>query len=112
MLMPTLFQGELVTRERPCSTLASLWAVFAYLKHDVTLANNGNAFTFASRPRALTLLLLKPLQFLPVCRFAGPGGPHHVVWPQCPLHTLDVIPFRLTMACGLSMTEITLLFVQ
>ena len=33
MLMPTLFPGNLATRERPYDSLATLWTVFTHLKH-------------------------------------------------------------------------------
>ena len=48
MLMPTLFPGELTTRERPYYTLASMWTVFAILKHNTTPAINGDEFFSAS----------------------------------------------------------------
>ena len=49
MLMPTLFPGELATKERPYSSLASMWTEFANLKHHTTPALNGEAFTSASQ---------------------------------------------------------------
>ena len=44
MVMPTLFPGSLATRERPYDSLATLWTVFAYLKHSTSPAIDGNAF--------------------------------------------------------------------
>ena len=49
MLMPTLFPGELATRERPYYTLASMWTAFSNLKHNSTPAINGDEFTSASQ---------------------------------------------------------------
>ena len=53
MLMPTLFPGDLATREKPYVTLASMWAVFGDLKHNMSPAINGDAF--ASAPPASSL---------------------------------------------------------
>ena len=44
MLMPTLFPGVLATRERPYDSLATLWIVFANLKHNTSPAIDGGAF--------------------------------------------------------------------
>ena len=44
MLMPTLFPGVLATRERPYDSLATLWTVFANLKHNTSPAIDGDAF--------------------------------------------------------------------
>ena len=44
MLMPTLFPGNLVTRERPYDSLATLWTVFAHLKHNTSPAIDGDVF--------------------------------------------------------------------
>ena len=49
MLMPTLFPGELATRERPYYTSASMWTAFANLKHNTTTAINGDEFASASQ---------------------------------------------------------------
>ena len=45
MLMPTLFPGILATRERPYDSLATLWTVFAHLKHNTSPAIDGDAFS-------------------------------------------------------------------
>ena len=47
MLMPTLFPGVLATRERPYDSLATLWTVFANLKHNTSPAIDGDAFASA-----------------------------------------------------------------
>ena len=44
ILMPTLFPGVLATRERPYESLATLWTVFANLKHNTSPAIDGDAF--------------------------------------------------------------------
>ena len=44
MLMPTLFPGNLATRERPYDSLATLWTVFAHLKHNTSPAIDGDVF--------------------------------------------------------------------
>ena len=53
MLMPTLFPGDLATREKPYVTLASIWAAFGDLKHNMSPAIDGDAF--ASAPRTSSL---------------------------------------------------------
>ena len=54
MLMPTLFPGDLVTREKPYVTLlASMWAAFGDLKYNMSPAIDGDAF--ASVPQASSL---------------------------------------------------------
>ena len=49
MLMPTLFPEVLATRERPCDSLATLWTVFANLKHNTSPAIDGDAFAPAQQ---------------------------------------------------------------
>ena len=49
MLMPTLFPGILATRERPYDSLATLWAVFAHLKHNTSATIDGDAFSPAHK---------------------------------------------------------------
>ena len=53
MLMPTLFPGDLSTREKSYVTLASMWAAFGNLKHNTSPALDGDAF--ASAPQASSL---------------------------------------------------------
>ena len=45
VLMPTLFSGNLATRERPYNSLSALWTVFANLKHNTSPAIDGGAFS-------------------------------------------------------------------
>ena len=53
MLMPTLFPGVLATREKPYDSLATLWTVFANLKHNTSPAIDGDAFASAHQgPRS------------------------------------------------------------
>ena len=47
MLMPTLFPGGLATRERPYDSLATLWTMFANLKHNISPVIDGDAFATA-----------------------------------------------------------------
>ena len=49
MLMPTLFPGDLATREKPYITLASMWTAFNDLKHNMSPAIDGDAFASATR---------------------------------------------------------------
>ena len=49
MLMPTLFPGDLATREKPYVTLASMWTAFNDLKHNMSPAIDGDAFASAAR---------------------------------------------------------------
>ena len=49
MLMPTLFPGNLATQERPHDSLATLWTVFAHLKHNTSPAIDGGAFSPAHK---------------------------------------------------------------
>ena len=44
MLMPTLIPGVLARRERPYDSLATLWTVFANLKHNTSPAIDGDTF--------------------------------------------------------------------
>ena len=48
MLVPTLFPGNLTTRERPYDSLATLWTVFAHLKHSTSPAIEGDVFARSS----------------------------------------------------------------
>ena len=50
MLMPTLFPGDLATREKPYVSSASMWTVFGDLKHNMSPVIDGDAF--ASAPHA------------------------------------------------------------
>ena len=49
MLMPTLFPGDLATREKPYVTLASMWTAFNDLRHNMSPAIDGDAFASATR---------------------------------------------------------------
>ena len=49
MLMPTLFPVNLATQEKPYDSLATLWTVFAHLKHNASPAIGGGAFAPASQ---------------------------------------------------------------
>ena len=47
MLMPTLFPGNLATRDRSYASLATLWTVFSHLKHNTSPAIDGDVFALA-----------------------------------------------------------------
>ena len=49
MLMPTLFPGDLATREKPYVTLTSMWTAVNDLKHSMSPAIDGDAFASATR---------------------------------------------------------------
>ena len=49
MLMPTLFPGDLATREKPYVTLTSMSTAFNDLKHNMSPAIDGDAFASATR---------------------------------------------------------------
>ena len=53
MLMPTLFPGDLATREKPYDSLASMWTTIADLKHNTSLAIDGGAFASARQASSL-----------------------------------------------------------
>ena len=53
MLMPTLFPGDLATREKPYVFLASMWTAFGDLKYNTSPPIDGDAF--ASAPQASSL---------------------------------------------------------
>ena len=53
MLMPTLFPGDLATREKLYDSLASMWTAFVDLKHNTSSTIDGGAFP--SAPQASSL---------------------------------------------------------
>ena len=53
MLMPTLFPGDLATREKLYVSLTSMWTALGDLKHNTSPAIDGDAF--ASAPQASSL---------------------------------------------------------
>ena len=69
MLMPTLFPGDLATREKTYDSLASTWTAFANLKHNTSPAIDGGAF--ASAPQASSLHA-PPTIATPVTSVAAP----------------------------------------
>ena len=113
MLMPTLFPGDLATREKPYDSLASMWTAFADLKHNTSPAIDGGAF--ASAPQASSLHA-PPTVATPVTSVAAsqrhnsPRGlrmMHHISHMHIPAGT----PSRSITASGPSMTATTLLCV-
>ena len=69
MLMPTLFPGDLATRENPYDSLALMWTTFANLKHNTLPAIDGGAI--ASTPQASNLHA-PPTTATPVTSVAAP----------------------------------------
>ena len=89
MLMPTLFPGDLATREKPYVTLASIWTAFGDLKHNMSPAIDGDCLRAAdleltrtsdcSRSSCLSCRTAAPLQS-PYATFA-----HCIKCLACPL---------------------------
>ena len=83
MLMPTLFPGDLATREKPYVFLASMWTAFGDLNHNTSAAIDGDAF--ASAPQASSLYA-PPTAAVPAasaavsqCRNSRPTRSSHAV---------------------------------
>ena len=98
MLMPTLFPGDLATREKPYVTLASMWTAFGDLKHNMSPAIDGDAF--ASAPRTSSSHA-PPTVAVPAASAAV--SQHHYSRPTRPSHTVSNVshahsrrdPFRV-----------------
>ena len=69
ILMPTLFPGDLATREKPYDSIVSMWTAFANLKHNTLPAIDGGAFS--STPQASSLHA-PPTTATPVTSAAAP----------------------------------------
>ena len=88
MLMPTLSPGELATKERPYCTLASMWTVFANLKHNTTLAINGDKLTSASQASSSQAPVHRTSSGPTGPRIRRPGRPSaHGVASVSPIHS-------------------------
>ena len=83
MLMPTLFPGDLATREKPYVTLASMWAAFGDLKHNMSPAIDGDAFASAPQVSSLhappTLAVSTTSAAVSQRHTSGPTRPSHTV---------------------------------
>ena len=88
MLMPTLFPGVSATRERPYASLATLWTVFANLKHNTSRAIDGDTFAPAHqglRPPRHNMVTLSGLPTgTPHCHVRRTG---HGVFNVSPTHS-------------------------
>jgi hypothetical protein len=85
MLMPILFPGVLATRERPYDSLATLWTVFAHLKHNTSPAIDGDAFATAHNAAAHSVSpTASPHRN---ARRAGRHDIHHGVFNVSPIHS-------------------------
>ena len=110
MLMPTLFLGDLATREKPYVTLASRWAAFGDLKHNMSPAIDGDAF--ASAPQASSLHAPPSIAFqlpqLPYCG-ATTVAPRdlRILYQMSHMPTPAGTPLALNMASGPSTTKTT-----
>ena len=98
MLMPTLFPGDLATRMKPYVTLASMWAAFGDLKHNMSPAIDGDAF--ASAPPASSLHAPPTVA---VSTTSAAASQRHNSRPTRPSHTVSNVshapsrrdPFRV-----------------
>ena len=83
MLMPTLFPGDLATREKSYVTLASMWTAFGNLKHNMSPAIDGDAFASASRTSSShappTVAVPAALAAVSQRKYSRPTRPSHTV---------------------------------
>lgn len=94
MLIPTLFPVELVTRDKPYVTLASMWSGFSNLKHTTSPAIDGGVCAYV--PQALS-----PHASSNTAPWATPVAAAQRRRPG------REIPFRWITASGASMISIT-----
>ena len=83
MLTPTLFPGDLATREKPYVTLTSMWTAFDDLKHNMSPAIDGDVFASAPRtssPHAPpTIAVPAASTAVSQCHYGHPTRPPHPV---------------------------------
>ena len=83
MLMPTLFPGDLATKEKSYVTLASMWAAFGNLKHNMSPAIDGDALASASRTSSShappTVAVLAASAAVLQRHYSRPTRPSHTV---------------------------------
>ena len=96
-LMPTLFPGDLATREKPYASLASRWTVFSGLKHNTSPAIDGDAYT--SRPQA-SGPIATPTVTVPAASAAGSQRYARLARPSHTVSNVDHVhsrrdPFRI-----------------
>ena len=108
MLMPTLFPGDLATREKHYVILTSMWTAFNDLKHNMSPAIDGDTFASATRTSSSHA---SPTVAVPAASTAVSqhhyGRPHdlRILYRTFHMHTLAGTPFESTMAFGPSMTK-------
>ena len=97
-LMSTLFPGDRATREKPYASLALMWTAFADLKHNTSLAINGDAF--ASAPQVPSYHAPPPINAptasvtAPQRYNSRPSRPSHSISNVSPVHSRRD-PFRI-----------------
>ena len=98
MLMPTLFPGDLATREKPYVTLASMWTAFGDLKHNISPAIDGDTFASASRTSSShappTVAVPTASAAVSQRHYSRPARPSHTVSNVSHAHTRRD-PFRV-----------------
>ena len=110
MLMPTLFPGDLATREKPYVTLTSMWTAFNDLKHNMSPAIDGDAFASATRTsgsHASPTVAVRQPQQLSRSATTVASRDLRILYRMSHMHTLAGTPFGSTTASGPSMTKIT-----
>ena len=81
-LMPTLFPGDLATREKPYASLVSMWTAFSDLKHSTSPAIDGDAYTYvprASGPITIPTVTVPAASAAGSQRFTRLARPSHTV---------------------------------
>ena len=96
-LMPTLFPGDLATREKPYASLASMWTAFSDLKHNTSPAIDGDAYS--SRPHA-SRSIATPTVTVPAAPAAGSQRYTRLARPPHTVPNVDHVhsrrdPFRI-----------------
>ena len=96
-LMPTLFPGDLATREKPYASLASMWTAFSDLKHNTSPAIDGDAYS--SRPQA-SRPIATPTVTVPAAPAAGSQRYTRLARPPHTVSNVDHVhsrrdPFRI-----------------
>ena len=96
-LMPTLFPGDLATREKPYASLASMWTAFSDLKHNTSPAIDCDAYS--SRPQASSPIAT-PTVTVPAASAAGSQRYARLARPSHTVSNVDHVhscrdPFRI-----------------
>ena len=96
-LMPTLFPGDLATREKPYASLASMWTAFSDLKHNTSPAIDGDAYSSVPQASGPTAT---PTVTLPAASAAGSQRYTHLARLSNTVSNVDHVhsrrdPFRI-----------------